>query len=122
MSSAGQTLKSYFWWTYPRGSVPYDIMVSLILAFIFLAPHWINFRDKPQPRPPRQSEIVVQQQGDGFLYTVDASVVRSGSDSEIRESLMRVIEPVAGYIAIDRYQEVRDKDHNLTVYKVWAHR
>jgi hypothetical protein len=122
MSSAGQTLRGYFWWTYPRGSVPYDIMVSLILAFIFLAPHWINFRDKPQPRPPRQSEIVVQQQGDGFLYTVDASVVRSGSDASIRESLMRVIEPVAGYIAIDRYQEVRDKDHNLTVYKVWAHR
>jgi hypothetical protein len=122
MSSAGQTLRGYFWWTYPRGSVPYDVMVSLILAFIFLAPHWINFRDKPQPRPPRQSEIVVQQQGDGFLYTVDASVVRSGSDASIRESLMRVIEPVAGYIAIDRYQEVRDKDHNLTVYKVWAHR
>jgi hypothetical protein len=122
MSSAGQTLRGYFWWTYPRGSVPYDVMVTLILAFIFLAPHWINFRDKPQPRPPRQSEIVVQQQGDGFLYTVDASVVRSGSDASIRESLMRVIEPVAGYIAIDRYQEVRDKDHNLTVYKVWAHR
>jgi hypothetical protein len=122
MSSFTQTLKGYFWWTHPRGSVPYDVMVTLILAFIFLAPHWINFRDKPQPRPPRQAEVVVQQVGDGFLYTVDASNVRTGSDSQIRESLLRVIEPIAGDVTIDRYQEVRDKDHNVTAYKVWARR
>jgi len=122
MSSFTRTLKGYFWWTYPRGSMPYDVMVTLILAFIFLAPHWINFRDKPQPRPPRQAEVVVQQVGDGFLYTVDAGNVRTGSDAAVRESLLRVIEPIAGDITIDRYQAVRDKDHNVTAYKVWAHR
>jgi hypothetical protein len=122
MGSFTQTVKGYFWWTYPRGSVPYDVMVTLILAFIFLAPHWINFRDKPQPRPPRQAEIVVQQVRGGFLYTVDASVVKSGTDAELRESLMRDIEPLSGYVVIDRYQVVRDRDHHVTVYKVWAHR
>lgn len=122
MSSVGQTVKGYIWWTYPRGSVHYDVMVSLILAFIFLTPIWVNFRDKPQLRPPHQTEVVVQALNDGLLYTVDASAVKSGGDAEIRESLLRIIEPVSGEITIDRYQPVRDGKHNLVAYKVWAHR
>ena len=122
MSSFGQILKSYFWWTYPRGSVPYDVMVTLILAFIFLAPLRINFRDKPQPRPPHQTEVVMQQEGDGMLCTVDASAVSAGNDAQLRESLLRVIEPLSGEITIDRYAAVRDSNHNITAYKVWAHR
>ena len=42
MSKFGQTVKGYIWWTYPRGSVPYDIMVTVILAFIFLTPLWVT--------------------------------------------------------------------------------
>jgi hypothetical protein len=97
-------------------------MVSVILAFIFLAPIWVNFRDKPQERPPRQTEVIVQQEGDGFLYRVDASAVKQGSDADIRESLLRVIEPVAGEITIDRYDPLRDGNHNVIAYKVWGHR
>lgn len=119
--SLGQTLKKYIWWTSPRGSVQYDVMVTLILAFIFLAPHWINFRDKPMERSPRQTEVVVQQTKDGFLYKVDAAAVKAGSDAETRESLERLIEPIAGYITIDRYQPIRDSKHNVVAYQVWAH-
>jgi len=97
-------------------------MVTLILAFIFITPIWVNFRDKPQQRPPRQTEVLMQQEGDGFLYTVDASAIDSASDARIRESLMRVIEPLTGEIVIDRYQPVHDEKHNLVAYKVWAHR
>jgi hypothetical protein len=122
MSKLGQTVRGYFWWTYPRGSVHYDVMVSVILAFIFLTPIWVNFRDKPQERPPHQTEVVVQQQGNGFVYKVDASAVRMGDEAEIRESLLRIIEPVAGEITIDRYEPVRDGKHNLVAYKVWGHR
>ncbi len=122
MSGFGRTLKSYFWWTHPRGSVPYDVMVTVILAFIFLAPLWINFRDKPQPRPPHQTEVVMRQEGDGFVCTIDAAGVRQGSDASVRESILRIIEPLSGEVTIDRYTEVRDRDHNITAYKVWAHR
>jgi hypothetical protein len=122
MSRLGQTLRGYFWWTYPRGSVHYDVMVSVILAFIFLGPLWINFRDKPQERPPHQTEVVVQQEGDGFLYKVDASAVRPGSDAEVRESLLRIIEPIGGEVAIDRYDAVRDSNHQIVAYKVWVRR
>ena len=122
MSNFGQTLKGYFWWTYPRGSVHYDVMVTIILAFIFLTPLWFNFRDKPQERPPHQTEVVVQQEGDGFLYKVDASAVKPGSDTQIRESLLRIIEPISGYVTIDRYEPQRDGNHNVVAYKVWVHR
>ena len=122
MSSFGQTVKGYVWWTSPRGTVHYDVMVSLILAFIFLAPIWVNFRDKPQERPPHQTEVIVQQVGSGLLYKVDASAVKSGSDEEVRESLSRIIEPMSGEVTIDHYDAVRDRNHNVVAYQVWAHR
>lgn len=122
MSKFAQTVRGYFWWTYPRGNVHYDVMVTLILAFIFLAPIWINFRDKPVERSPHQTEVIVQQEGDGFLYKVDASAVKPGDETEVREALLHIIEPIAGYVTIDRYQGVQDSHHNIVAYKVWVHR
>ncbi len=122
MSKVGQTLRGYFWWTYPRGSVHYDVMVTLILAFIFLTPFWVNFRDKPTERPPKQSEVVVEQWGDGFLYRVDASSVKSGDEAAVRDSLLRVIEPISGYVTIDKIDPMRDSNNNVIAYKVWVHR
>src|ERR1700751_4984015 len=104
MGKITQTIRGYIWWMYPRGSMPYDVMVTLILAFIFLGPLWINFRDKPVERSPHQTEVVVRAEGNGFVYKVDAAAVKAGSDEDIRESLTRVLEPIAGEITIDRYQ------------------
>jgi hypothetical protein len=122
MGKISQTIKGYVWWMYPRGSVHYDVMVTLILAFIFLAPLSINFRDKPVERSPYQTEVVVKAEGNGFLYKVDAAAIKPGDDEAIREELLRVIEPVAGEIGIDHYEEVRDSKHNVIAYKVWGHR
>ena len=123
MGKISQTIKGYIWWMYPRGSVHYDVMVTLILAFIFLAPLWINFRDKPVERSPYQTEVLVKAEGNGFIYKVDAAAIKPGADDdEIREALLRVIEPVAGEVRIDRYELVRDNKHNVVAYKVWGHR
>ncbi len=122
MKKIRQVLGGYFWWTSPRGSVHYDVMVTLILAFIFLAPLVINFNDKPTVRAPHQTEIVVRPDGNGFLYKVDAAAVSEGTDSQVRESLLRVLEPISGEITIDHYQAVRDNKHKVIAYQVWAHR
>ena len=122
MSKPGQTLRGYFWWTYPRGSVHYDVMVTLILAFIFLTPLWVNFRDKPTERPPKQSEVMVEQWGDGFLYKVDAASVKSGDEATVRDSLLRIIEPIAGYVTIDKIDPMVDSNKNVIAYRVWVHR
>jgi len=122
MGKISRTINGYVWWMYPRGSVHYDAMVTLILAFIFLTPLWVNFRDKPIERSPNQSEVVVKPDGSGFIYTVDARTIQPGSDDEVREELLRAIEPVAGEIRIDRYEVVHDNKRNLIAYKVWGHR
>jgi hypothetical protein len=122
MGKISQTIRGYVWWMYPRGSVHYDVMVTLILAFIFLAPLWINFRDKPVQRSPHQTEVLVKPEGNGFVYTVDADAILPGSDDAVRDELLRVIEPVAGEIRIDRYEAVRDNKRNISAYKVWGHR
>ena len=47
-------LKRFILWDYPRASWQFDVMVAIILAFIFLTPRdW--FRD--QPRIPTASSI-----------------------------------------------------------------
>ena len=61
-------LKRFIWWEYKRASWQYDVMVGLILAFIFFTPReW--FRD--QPRIPRASSIAMLP-GDPGVYWVDA--------------------------------------------------
>ena len=117
-----QTIKSYIFWTYNRGSFHYDVMVTIILLFIFLTPRaW--FRDKPAEHRPHQTEVVVQPDGhDGFIYEVDASAVSGRSDDAVREDLLRVIEPIAGEIVIASFEPVRDAKGTVTMYKVRVQR
>jgi hypothetical protein len=48
-------------WEFPRGSAPYDVVVVLILAFIFLTPRGV-FRDQPKAQ-----SIVMLPAQQGFL-------------------------------------------------------
>jgi hypothetical protein len=53
MASPVSGVKRFLFWDYPRAGWPYDVMVGLILAFIFLTPREV-FRDQP-----RASSIVM---------------------------------------------------------------
>jgi hypothetical protein len=121
MSKIWRTIRGYVWWVYPRGSVHYDVMVTLILAFIFLTPRWV-FNDKPTERVPHQSEVVVLPDGDNFIYEIDASAVKSQDDAAIRQELLHVVEPIAGEAEVVRYEAVRDDRGHVKLYKVWVHK
>ena len=61
-------LRSYLFWTYERGSIHYDVMVSLILVFLFVSPRFIDYGDKPvQTVPLRDSEVLVKEAGSNGL-------------------------------------------------------
>ena len=49
MKGAWHTIRSYILWQHERGTLHYDIMVTLILIFVFFSPRLINFNDKPGP-------------------------------------------------------------------------
>ena len=55
--SFGQVLRSYFYWTYSRGSFHYDIMVTLILLFIFITPQLWDYGAKPSANRRLQSSF-----------------------------------------------------------------
>jgi len=57
-------LRSYIFWSYERGSVHYDVMVSAILIFMFLSPRFIDFKDKPvETVALHASEVLVKEAG-----------------------------------------------------------
>jgi hypothetical protein len=65
---------------------------------------------------------MVKPEGNGFIYTVDAAAVSPGSETQVRDELLRVIEPVAGEIRIDRFEPVRDSKDKIIAYKIWGRR
>jgi hypothetical protein len=122
-----QTLKSYFFWTHGRGSFHYDVMVTLILVFIFATPHMWNYGDKPSPRAAVAGPIQVIGDGDhGLIVTVpvgNVAVDMSASERTVRKALHQAIEPVTGdAVAVVRWETVSDASGKPTAWKVWAHR
>ncbi len=123
MATIWQTIRGYIWWTHKRGSFHYDVMVTLIMLFIFLAPHWVNFKDKPIERTPHQSRVVFIPDGQGGLtYQVDASAIAGTDDASLRAGLLRVIEPIAGEVEIVRYVPVKDTSGRVVAYNAWVSR
>lgn len=121
--SVGRTIKSYIFWTYGRGSFHYDVMVTLILAFIFLTPLVWNYGDHPQESKLRRSEIRVQVgENNSLVYEIPATQVRVNDSASIVAELQSSIQAVSGSVAMDRYEQVKDPGGRITAYRVWAHR
>ncbi len=122
MKKFWQTLSSYVWWTHARGSVHYDVMVTIILLFIFIAPFKIDFNDKPAERIPHPTGIVAYPDGErGLVFEVAASAVPSREPDAIKADLLRAIQPYAGNVELVRYEAVKDRG-KVSLYRVWIHR
>src|SRR5258708_19893599 len=95
MNSIWRTIRGYIWWSYERGSLHYDIMVTLILLFVFLSPMVINFNDKPIERNPHATGVTVTPDGaGGLVYQIPATAVVGTNDLKLPAPLLRVIEPI----------------------------
>jgi hypothetical protein len=123
MNAIWRTIRGYILWQYERGTLHYDIMVTLILLFLFLSPRVINFNDKPVARNPHPTEVVVSTDGEGRLvYQVAASAISAGDDQHVREQLLHIIEPISGAVSIVSYETVPDRKGQAQSYKVLAKR
>jgi len=123
MKGAFRTIRSYILWQHERGTLHYDIMVTLILIFIFASPYWINFNDKPVPRNLHPSEVVVTRDMlDGLVYEIPAAAISATDESAVKAQLSRVIEPISGAMTIERYEGVPDHDGKVQTYRVWVKR
>lgn len=120
-----QVLRSYFYWTYSRGSFHYDVMVTLILLFIFVTPHLWDYGAKPSLATGPLHPFQVVSNGRGVIITVQASDVNvppGASFPQARAALRKAIEPVTGDdVFVERWETITDAQGNLA-WKVWAHR
>ena len=123
MKSVWNTIRGYFWWTFDRGSVQYDVMVTVILLFIFLAPRKIDFRDKPAERTVHPTGVYVQSAGGDMLqFQVEASAIGDKQGEDLEAALLKVIEPISGEVRILDFKTVTDKTGKVTGYTVRAQR
>jgi len=123
-------IRSYLFWTYERGSIHYDVMVTLILVFLFVSPHFIDFHDKPVATVPlRDSEVLVKEAGSvggraRFIYEIRANDHTGApnpnqTDTERRASILRMVEPISGEVTLDHYEPILDAKGNVVAYDAW---
>jgi hypothetical protein len=117
------TIRDYVLWSYERGTVQYDVMVTLILLFLFFSPYYINYKDKPVEHVPHRTEVVVAPDGHGgFIYNVEASAISGHDDDAVRSELIKIIEPISGEVSISKIEPVKDRTGRIQTYKVWLQR
>jgi hypothetical protein len=123
MNAIWRTIRGYILWQYERGTLHYDIMVTLILIFIFFSPRVINFNDKPIARTAHPTDVVVTPDTQGrLLYQIEASAISAGDDRSVRDQLLKIIEPISGGVSIVQYETVKDGKGHVQSYKVLVQR
>lgn len=123
MSRIGRVLKGYLFWTHDRGSFHYDVMVTLILLFVFLGPRFIDFKDQPAGRLPHPTSVEITSDGhNGFICLVDASAVDAQSEDMVRINFLRLIRPITGEVSVVRIEPVRDQAGRIVAYRALIHK
>jgi hypothetical protein len=120
-SVKGGVTKSVFW-AFERGSWQYDVIVILILAFIFLSPRaWFNDRPTLQLSDLRHAQGVVEvgKGRDGWRYIIDARLVESfapqSTESTVHTILQRRLQRPFTLKSID---QIRDRNNVVLGYTV----
>jgi hypothetical protein len=120
-------IHNYIFWAYERGSFHYDVMVTAILLFMFVSPHFIDYKDKPvETVALHSSEVLVREAGisgesSRFIYQVRAEDMGgAATDSERRAAILRVVEPISGEVSLERYEPVRDAQGKVIAYNAWV--
>jgi hypothetical protein len=121
MNAIWRTIRDYILWSYERGTIQYDVMVTLILLFVFLSPVWINFKDKPVERNPHSAGVTINSDGNGgLIYQIEGAAVTAQDDVAVRGELLKIIEPISGEVNITKVEPVRDRAGRVLTYKVWV--
>ena len=113
-------LKRFILWDFARQTWQYDVMVGIILAFIFLTPRdW--FRD--QPRIATASSIVMlPNEGGSTPFLVLPGVLAGVADNQRERRLTEAIESSTGNrrLRVVRVEPILDSEGELLFYKAFA--
>jgi hypothetical protein len=109
-------VKRFLLWDYPRASWQYDVIVALILAFIFLTPRNL-FRDQR-----RVSSIVELPSGRGRAFMVEPGLLESVPEAERNAQVQEMLRKRFGNKApIAQVEPILNPEQELTGYMVFTH-
>jgi hypothetical protein len=109
-----RSIGSFIFWSYERGTWQYDLMVALVLAFVFLTPRSI-LHDRPQPSP---GQVIEVWEARGHGYVIEASVL-AGSARSLQRSAQQVLEEFTRkHIDVKEMIPVLDSQGRVCAYTV----
>jgi hypothetical protein len=113
-------LKRFILWDYKRTSWQYDVMVGIILAFIFFTPRdW--FRD--QPRIPTASSITpIPAESGSSVFFVNTELLEGVPENQRTSQLTKMLRLRAGNsrLEVTRIEPVLDSEGGLQGYMAFA--
>ena len=108
-------LKRFILWDYPRAVWQYDVMVAIIVAFIFVTPReW--FRDQP-----RASNVVMVPSEQGSAFWIDTELLDGVAEAERPTRAGAMIQTRTGKKhAVSRVEPIFDSEKEIRGYMAFT--
>lgn len=113
-------IKRFILWDFKRGSWQYDVMVGLILAFIFLTPREV-FRDGPRLPTPHGIVMLPSESGMSSFY-VDPSLLKDIAENQRVTAMTELLRKSTSNprLTVTRLEPFKDSDGELQGYMAIA--
>ncbi len=110
-------LRPAVFWSYGRGSWQYDLIVALILAFVFLSPRSL-FNDRPSAALVHEVEGLGE---DVRVFWIEPSALDTPSPTSSDRRLQELLQERSGKVLrILRTEPTTDQAGNIRGYLVYA--
>jgi hypothetical protein len=113
-------LKRFIFWDFARATWQYDLMVGLILAFIFLTPRtW--FHDWPRTLNANSIAILPTDKGDSVFF-VNSALLAGVSEDQRLAKLTGILQVRTSnrHLTVVRVEPVLDSEGDLEGYMAFA--
>jgi len=111
-----KALARFLFWDYRRGSWQYDIMVALILAFIFLTPRYV-FQDQPKPATV---QMLPGEGGTGLFWIAPELLNGVPEGERVSRASNLVHNRFKTHEPITRVEPLLDDEKEITGYMAYA--
>ncbi len=112
-------VRRFILWDYARATWQYDLMVALILAFIFLTPRDF-FRD--QPRIPRASSVArLPANHGGDVYWIEPQLLEGVAPDRLTAKAGEILATYTGKKQnVTRLEPIYTSEEEITGYMAFA--
>ncbi|HYK18591.1 MAG TPA: hypothetical protein VEV37_11245 [Bryobacteraceae bacterium] len=115
MSAAVTGFKRFVFWDYPRAGWQYDVMVGLILAFIFLMPRdW--FRDQPRP----SSIVMLPSEHGATVFWMDSQQFSGATEADLAKASALLKARTGKKYNVVRLEPIVDSEKEIKGYMAFT--